>query len=104
MEILFNLKRFFVKAKVLYSHISEFLYVDDYSLSAHSKEYVQYIMNVISAACTTLGLTISLKKTVIMYQPSTFEHYMEPFVTMYGQRLEVVTKLFRKYFENCWSK
>ena len=50
------------------------------------------MVNSISAACAALGLTINLKKTVVMYQPAPSKLYVEPLITVNGQRLENVPK------------
>ena len=51
---------------------------------------MQHIMDNFSKACTSFGLTISIKKTKVMFTPSPGEPYMEPNIFVNGQRLEVV--------------
>lgn len=44
----------------------EFLYADDAALCACSSTRLQELLDGFSAACSKFGLTISLKKTVVM--------------------------------------
>ena len=53
---------------------------------------MQHLIDSFEAACTALGLTISLKKTVFMYQPTSGKTYVEPSIYVYGQKLAVVPK------------
>ena len=53
---------------------------------------MQHFMDAFEAACTALGLTISHKKTVVLYQPAPGEHYKEPSIYVYGKRLVAVSK------------
>jgi len=45
-----------------------------------------------STACNNFTLTISTKKTAVMYQPAPGKTYQEPTVTVSGQRLAAVGK------------
>ena len=56
------------------SVIRELLYADDCALLTHTEMEMQHLMDSFEAACTALGLTISLKKTVLMYQPTLEKH------------------------------
>ncbi|XP_014789350.1 uncharacterized protein LOC106883005 [Octopus bimaculoides] len=78
---LYKLKRLCAKTKVLHSSTIEFLYADDCDLLAHSQEDMQHMMNMISAACTALSLSMNLKKTVLTYQPAS-KLYVEPSITV----------------------
>ena len=53
---------------------------------------MQYSMDLFSNACSNFGLTISTKKTEVMYQPAPKNLYQEPTVTVNGQRLATVDK------------
>lgn len=45
-----------------------------------------------STACNNFALTISTKRTAVMYQPAPGKTYQEPAVTVSGQRLAAVGK------------
>ena len=83
---LFNIKRFTARTKTMMCEIRKLLYADDCALLIHSE------MDSFEAACTALGLTISLKKTVLMHQPTPGKTYVEPSIYVYGQKLAVVPK------------
>ena len=46
----------------------------------------------VSDSCDNYDLTISIKKTEVVYQPAPGKPYKEPTITMKGQRLQVVDK------------
>jgi len=56
------------KTKVSTTLIRDLLFADDAAFAAHSAADLQKLLDVFSNACTEFGLTISLKKTVIMVQ------------------------------------
>ena len=43
-------------------------------------------------SCDSYDLTISIKKTEVVYQPAPAKPYKEPTITVKGQRLQVVDK------------
>ena len=49
-------------------------------------------MDQVSDSCDSYDLTISIKKTEIVYQPAPGKPNEEPTVTVKGQRLQVVDK------------
>ena len=51
---------------------------------------MQLIMDIFSRACLAFGLTINLKKTKVMYTPPIGQVYVEPKITVEGNRLGVV--------------
>ena len=87
---LFNLSRLRCKSKVFQSMVRELLYADDVDLVAHSEEDMQSLMDRFSSACSAFGLTISLKKTKVMFTPAPGQPYVEPNITVNGTRLDVV--------------
>ena len=89
---LFNIKRFTARTKTMMCVIRELLYADNCALLTHTEMEMQHLMDSFEAACTALGLTISLKKTVLMYQPTPGKTYVEPSIHFYGQKLPVVPK------------
>ena len=68
--------------------IRELLFADDAALVAHSETKLQNLMDRLSEACDKFGLTISVKKTVVVGQgvPSP------PIITLNNTPLEVVDK------------
>ena len=49
-------------------------------------------MDQVSDSCDSYDLTISIKKTEIVYQPAPGKPYKEPTITVKGHRLQVVDK------------
>ena len=90
--ILFNLRRLQAKAKVHVDKLRDFLFADDCALNAGSAEDLQHSMDLFSNACSNFGLTISTKKTEVMYQPAPKKPYQEHTVTVNGQKLVTVDK------------
>ena len=86
----FNLRRFNTKTKNFSSLIRELLYADDADFVSHSEEVLQEIMNLFSTACDAFGLTISIKKTKVMFTPVPGAPYVEPDIFVKETRLEVV--------------
>ena len=66
---LFNLRRLKAKTKVMSEIIKDFLFADDCALNAGSEEDMQDSVDKFSTACSHFGLTISIKKTEVLYQP-----------------------------------
>ena len=87
---LFNLRRFAANTKVLSALLRDLLYADDCDLVTHTEQEMQDLLDCFSKTCSAFGLTISIKKTVIMYQPAPGKTYTEPNILVYGQRLKIV--------------
>ena len=87
---LFNIRRFNAKSKTFISIVRDLLYADDVDLVAHSEQDMQVIMDRFSEACRTMGLTISLNKTKVMFTPAPGNRYYEPNIIVNGTPLEVV--------------
>ena len=49
-------------------------------------------MDQVSDSCDSYDLTISIKKTEVVYQPAPGKPYNEPTITVKGQRLQVIDK------------
>ena len=77
---LFNLRRLQAKTKIHVDKLRDFLFADDCALNAGSAEDMHYSMDLFSNACSNFGLTISTKKTEVMYQPAPKNLYQEPIV------------------------
>ena len=78
------------KSKTFNALFRELLYADDADFVAHSEEDMQSIMNFFSVAYSQFGLTISLKKTKVMYTAPPAQPYSEPNIFVQGARLETV--------------
>ena len=89
---LFNIRRFAAKTKVLLALVRDLLYTDDCDLVAHTESDMQCFMDRLSEACKAFDLTISLDKTVVMFQPAPGTVYVEPSINTDGKKLKVVDK------------
>ena len=87
---LFNLRRLQAVTKVKETVIRDFLFADDCALNASTEQNMQQEMDCFSRACDNFGLTISTKKTEVMYQPAPGKPYQEPHITVKGQKLQAV--------------
>ncbi|XP_047481685.1 uncharacterized protein LOC125034088 [Penaeus chinensis] len=87
---LFNLRRLQAVTKVKVTVIRDFLFADDCSLNAGTEQKMQHEMDCFSRACDNFGLTISTKKTEVMYQPAPGQPYQEPHILVKGQKLQAV--------------
>ena len=66
------------------------LYNDDCGLVTHTEKDLQLLMDCFSAACDQFGMTISLKKTIVMHQPAPGKPYVSTSVYVKSKKLEVV--------------
>ena len=73
---LFNLRHLQAKTKVKETKIKDFLFADDCALNACTEETMQRETNCFSRVCD--NLTISIKKTEVMYQPAPGKLYKDP--------------------------
>ena len=89
---LFNPRRLQAKTKVLEDTARDFLFADDCALNASTQSDMQGSMDLFSKACDDFGLTISTKKTEVLHQPAPAAPYIEPHITVNGQRLAVADK------------
>ena len=80
------------KSKVQTEVLDEFLFADDMAKGAPTKEKMQKGMDQVSDSCDSYDLTISIKKTEVVYQPALGKPYKEPTITVKGQRLQVIDK------------
>lgn len=88
----FNLRRLQAKTKVSTDTINDFLFADDCALNATTEADMQHSVDLFSDACNNFGLTISTKKTEVMHQPAPGKPYVEPNITINGQRLNSADK------------
>ena len=89
---LFNLRRLQAKSKVQTEVLDEFLFADDMAKSAPTEEKMQKGVDQVSDSSDSYDLTMSIKKTEIVYHPAPGKPYKEPIITVKGQRLQVVEK------------
>ena len=81
---LFNLRRLLKRTKTIEELITELLFADDCAVLANTEEALQHIVNCLSGATKNFGLTISLKKTEVLYQPPLREAYSPPHISIEG--------------------
>ena len=89
---LLNVRRLQAIYKVQTEVLDEFLFADDVSKGAPTEEKMQKGVDQVSGSCDSCDLTISIKKTEVVYQPAPGMLYKEPIITVKGQRLQVVNK------------
>ena len=99
---LFNLRRLQAKSKVQTEVLDEYLFADDMAKGAPTKDKMQKGVDQVSDSCDSYDLTISIKKTEVVYQPTPGKPYKEPTITVKGQRLQVVEKF--TYLGNTLSR
>ena len=75
---LLDLRRVLARAKTTEKLITELLFADDCAPLAHIEDAVRHILNRFSDAARNFGLTTSLKKTEVLYQPLPREAYIPP--------------------------
>ena len=81
--------------------ITELLFADDCALVAHTERALQHIGNRFSDAAKNFSLTISLKKTEVLYQPPPREVYNPPHISIDGTKLNAVEHF--NYLSNVFS-
>ena len=87
-----NLRKLQYKFKVQTEVLDEFLFTDDMAKDSPTEEKMQKGVDQVSDSCNSYEITISIKKTKIVYQPAPGKPYKEPTITVKGQRLQVVDK------------
>ena len=86
----FNLRRLLSHTKTLEQLILDLLFADDCALLAHTEEALQTVVNRFANAAKAFGLTISLKKTEVLFQKPPREAYTPPLITIDGYQLNAV--------------
>ena len=79
-------------SKVLVDSLRDVLFADDCALCTTTQSDMQHTVDFFAKACKDVGLTISIKKTEVMYQPPPGEPYVEPYITIHGQKLVATGK------------
>ena len=88
---LYNQQRFKARTLLSYQIVRDLLFADDCALVAHSLPDIQRIINRFSAAAKDFGLTISIKKTELVYQPAQRNSIIAtPTVFVEGKPLKTV--------------
>ena len=82
--------------------IRELLFADDCALAADSADALQRLCDCFSSAARRFGLTISIKKTEVLYQPARGKAHVPPAIFIEGTQLKSV-ELF-KYLGSMVSK
>ena len=89
----FNLRRLNSKTRTSKVLIRDLLFADDCALLAHTLDDIQAITNAFARSARRFGLTISLKKTEVIYQPKPGADYTAPTITIDNNPLKVTDKL-----------
>lgn len=89
---LFNLRRLKAKTKTKISRVCELLFADDCALNTTSPTDMQHSMDLFATACNDFGLTISTKKTEVMFQPAPREQHHDPHITVNDTTLSSVRR------------
>ena len=87
---LFDLRRLNAKTKVVERMIMEALFADDCALMAHKETDLQLIANRFAEASRLFGLTISLGKTEVLFQPAPTSIAAPPSISIEGTPLKTV--------------
>ena len=74
-----------LKSKTL---ICDLLFADDYALNVMNEQEMQQEIDAFLSAWYNFGLTISTKKTGVMYLPTPGKPYQEQNITVKGQQLQ----------------
>ena len=88
---LFNLRRLQAKSKVQIEVLDEFLFADDMAKGAPTEEKMQKGADQIFDSCDSYDLTISIKKTEVVYQPAPDKpyHYSERSNSVSGRQVHL---------------
>ncbi|KAL8566708.1 hypothetical protein ACOMHN_050356 [Nucella lapillus] len=87
---LFDFRRLSAETKTTEKLILEALFADDCALMAHMESALQLIVNKFSEASRLFGLTISLGKTEVLFQPSPLTPGHHPSISIEGTELKYV--------------
>lgn len=86
---LFNPRRLQAVTKVKETVLRDFLFADDCTLNADDEQEMQAENDSFSTVCNNFSLTISTKKTVVMFQLAPGSQY-EPQISLNGQTIQAV--------------
>ena len=74
----FDLRKLHSKTRVTHALLRDFLFADDCALAALNIQEAQVLLDRFVEASRRFGLSVSLKKTEVMYQPSRTSTYAAP--------------------------
>ena len=89
---IFNLQRLKARSKVSSLLLRELLFADDCALLAYTEDDLQSMLDDFAKAAARYGLTISIKKTEVMYQPKPGSPPKDPVIKIGNDQLKVVHK------------
>ena len=89
---IFNLQRLKAKTKTSRMLLRDLLYADDCALIAHSEKEAQEIVDLFSRATIKYGLTISIRKTEVLFQPKPGKAPSTPKITVADEPLKSVDR------------
>ena len=81
---LLDLRRLRAKTKRVETLVTEVLFADDCALMAHTEVDLQLIVSEFAEASQLFGLTLSLGKTEVLYQPSPISTVHDPPTILIG--------------------
>ena len=99
---LYNSRRLQAKSKIQTDVVDELLFAGNIAKDAPTEKEMQKGVDQVSVSCDSYDLTISIKKTEVVYQPAPGKPYKEPTITVKGQRLQLVDKFI--YFGSTLSR
>ena len=88
----FNPRRLNSKTIISKVLFRDLIFADDCALLAHTVGNIQAIANAFAKSASRFGLTISLKKTEVIYQPKPGADYTCPTITIDNKPLNVTGK------------
>jgi len=88
----FDLRKLHSKTRVTHALLRDFLFADDCALAALSIQEAQVLLDRFVEASRRFGLSVSLKKTEVMYQPSRTSTSAAPSLVVGNQELPVADK------------
>lgn len=77
---IFNLQRLKARSKVCFLLLRELLFADDCALIVHTEDELQGILNDFARAASRYGLTISIIKTEVVFQPKPGSSPRDPVI------------------------
>jgi len=86
---LFDLRKLQSEFKTTSALVRELLFADDCALAAHILHEAQTLLDQFVMASRRFGLSVSLKKTEVLFQPSPDNIYATPVVTINNTALTV---------------
>ena len=80
-----------MQAKNLVHHttVRELMFADDCALAAHTIQEAQHLLDCFVAATRRFGLSVSIKKSEVMFQPQVSSCYLPPVATINNIQLPV---------------